>query len=124
MSHPQHPLPENERERLAALHDYSLLDSAPERATDDIVEIASQICQVPIALVVLLDEHRQWFKAAKGLSAKETSRDVAFCAHTILTPQTMVVPDATMDKRFVDNPLVTGTLADPRWSRLGNPLRH
>ena len=108
MSFTEDTIPSNEQERLAALRQYELLDSAAEQSTDDIVEIASHICQVPIALVVLLDEHRQWFKAARGLSATETPRDVAFCAHTILKSETMVVPDARLDVRFASNPLVTG----------------
>lgn len=64
--------------------------------------------EVPIALVSLVDEHRQWFKARVGLDACSTSRDVAFCAHAILRPQVLVVPDVTRDPWFSDNPLVTG----------------
>ncbi len=105
----EYSIPDNEQERLAALRQYELLDSAAEQCTDDIVGIASHICQVPIALVVLLDEHRQWFKAAKGITATETPRDVAFCAHTILKSETMVVHDARLDARFASNPLVTGS---------------
>lgn len=102
------PLPENERERLAALHRLRVLDTVPEEVFDRIVRLASTILDVPIALVSLVDADRQWFKASVGLGARETSRDVAFCAHTILDDEILVVEDATQDQRFRDNPLVTG----------------
>jgi diguanylate cyclase (GGDEF)-like protein len=70
--------------------------------------LASEICRAPIAAVSLIDANRQWFKSKVGLMVSETSRDVAFCAHTILTPDLLIVPDARDDKRFADNPLVTG----------------
>lgn len=102
------PLPLNEQERLAALRNYGILDTEPEAAFDSIVHLASYICQTPIAAISLVDEQRQWFKAIEGINAKETSRDVAFCAHTILQDGIMIVPDATKDERFFDNPLVAG----------------
>ena len=74
-------LPDNEVHRLAILRDYNVLDSSPERVFDDLVLLAAQICQTPIALITLVDEDRQWFKSKVGVSATETSRDVAFCAH-------------------------------------------
>jgi diguanylate cyclase (GGDEF)-like protein/PAS domain S-box-containing protein len=101
-------LPENETERIRALKSYDILDSPPEPAFDKLVELAAHICRTPIAVISLVDENRQWFKAVTGLDACETSRDVAFCAHSILSDEIMVVPDATMDIRFFDNPLVTG----------------
>jgi len=100
-------LPANEQERLAALRKYDILDTEPEAAFESMVQLASYICQTPIAAISLVDESRQWFKAITGLDAKETSRDVAFCAHTILQNETMIVPDAREDERFCDNPLVT-----------------
>lgn len=101
-------LPENERERLLALKEYELLDSDTEKDFDDIVALASFICQTPIASITLIDEHRQWFKAQVGLSSKETPRDVAFCSHAILKDELFIINDATKDQRFHDNPLVTG----------------
>ncbi len=102
------PLPENETHRLAILRDYNVLDSMPEQAFDDLTLLAAQICQTPIALISLIDEDRQWFKSRIGLSATETSRDAAFCAHAILnTDKVMEVRDAQLDPRFADNPLVT-----------------
>ena len=94
--------------RLAALKSYQILDTAAEAAYDDIVQVASFICQTPIALVSLIDRDRQWLKARVGLDTAETARDIAFCAHTILQQKTMIVEDATRDDRFAQNPLVTG----------------
>lgn len=101
--------PSDETYRIAALRALGLLDSKPERAFDDIVALARQVLGVPTALVSLVDSDRQWFKAALGLEAPETPRSVSFCGHAILQPDVLVVPDATQDPRFHDNPLVTGS---------------
>ncbi len=102
------PVDQGEAERLAALDIYEILDTPAEAAFDDIVRIASQICGTPMALISLVDDRRQWFKAAIGLDVTETPREIAFCAHAIAQPGILAIDDAAADVRFVDNPLVTG----------------
>lgn len=102
------PLPDNEPERLRALHDLMLLDTSPEERFDRVVRFAAEQLDAPIALVSLVDEHRQWFKSRLGLQVPETGRDISFCAHAILQPDVFIVEDASRDARFADNPLVTG----------------
>ncbi|HEX2597751.1 MAG TPA: sigma 54-interacting transcriptional regulator, partial [Terriglobales bacterium] len=101
------PIPENEVARVQALRQYAVLNTAPEPAYDQLAELAASICGTPIAAVSLIDSDRQWIKANVGLNFSETARDVAFCAHTIAQRDLLVVPDATRDPRFADNPLVT-----------------
>ena len=93
--------------RVAALQKYAILDSEPEQAFDDLTLLASYVCKTPIALISLVDENRQWFKSKVGLSASETSRDIAFCSMAIQHPDVFVVPDTLQDERFRTNPLVT-----------------
>src|SRR2546426_8454851 len=101
------PLPWDEEARLQTLHQYEVLDTAPEKDFDDLTRLAAHICGTPIALISLIDRERQWFKSKVGLTVKETSRDIAFCAHAILQPDVLVVRDALADERFATNPLVT-----------------
>ncbi|WP_288380621.1 GAF domain-containing protein [uncultured Massilia sp.] len=102
------PMPENEQERLALLHELLLLDTPPEQRLDKIVEFASTEFEVPICLISLVDTNRQWFKARVGVDVCETSRDVSFCAHALGGDAVLVIPDALLDPRFHDNPMVTG----------------
>ena len=103
-----HPLDSaNEAARLSALHSLDLLDTPPEPAFDSLVQLVALACDTPIALVSLVDRTRQWFKARVGIEATETPREYAFCAHAILTPGGLIVPDAARDPRFAPNPLVT-----------------
>ena len=105
------PLPLHESERLAALARYAILDTTPEAAFDELVQLASTVCQAPIALISLIDSTRQWFKSRVGLVATETPRAISFCAHAIASnADVFVVHDATADPRFARNPLV---LDDP-----------
>ena len=102
------PIPLNEVERLQTLNSYDVLDTPSEEVFDDLTKLIAHICGVPIALISIVDESRQWFKSSMGLSAKETPRDMAFCAHAILNPSEILeVADAQLDDRFSDNPLVT-----------------
>jgi len=102
-----YPLPINEEERLAILRRYGILDTPPEETFDHIVDLASELFDVPIALVSLVDRHRQFFKAKIGVDVCETSRDVSFCAHALMEEEVFIVPDALADPRFKDNALVT-----------------
>jgi PAS domain S-box-containing protein len=110
MAHISATIPKNEKERLASLYCYNILDTGAEKVFDDIVNLAAEICETPIALISLVEDQRQWFKAKVGLEANETSRDVSFCAHAILGNNPFIVEDATKDSRFAENPLV---LNDP-----------
>jgi signal transduction histidine kinase len=100
------PLPSNEADRLAALYELHVLDSAPETDFDDIVKIASTVCGVPMSMVSLIDIDRQWFKAKIGTELTESPRDLSFCGHAILGRDVLVVPDALTDPRFAHNPTV------------------
>lgn len=98
----------NENIRIKTLQSLNVLDTPAEERLDRITKIAANMFDVPIALVSLIDSERQWFKSCIGLGVNETARDVSFCAHAILSDQALVVNDTLKDKRFADNPLVTG----------------
>ncbi|RZA36255.1 MAG: EAL domain-containing protein [Lysobacteraceae bacterium] len=108
MERPRIPL--DEAQRLAALHATRLLGSAPEESFDRVTRTAARLLGVPIALVSLVDKDRQWFKSRTGLEVCETPREISFCGHAILADEPLVVPDAAQDARFLDNPLVTGSM--------------
>jgi GAF domain-containing protein len=122
-------LPPDEPARLSALHALSILDSPPEERFDRITRFATRLFDVPIALITLVDAERQWFKSCQGLQASETPRSISFCGHTILGDRAMVIPDARLDERFADNPLVAGAphirfyagfpISAPNGSRIG-----
>lgn len=101
-------IPDNEQQRLQALHRSGLLDTPAEERFDRLTRVARQLFDVPIALVSLVDAERQWFKSRQGLEPCETQRDISFCGHAILCPDILEIGDATEDARFSDNPLVTG----------------
>jgi diguanylate cyclase (GGDEF)-like protein len=111
---------EDESGRLTALRRYHVLDTAEEPPFETIVDLVEQVLAVPICAVTLIDSQRQWFKARRGIGMAETPRDFSFCAHAIRDYGPMLVPDATQDPRFAQNPLVT---AEPRIrSYAGVPL--
>ena len=98
--------PTDEASRIGALHALNILDTLPEERFDRLTRLSKRLFGVPIALVSLIDTDRQWFKSSVGLDATETPRDISFCGHAILGNGTFVVPDASTDERFQDNPLV------------------
>jgi diguanylate cyclase (GGDEF)-like protein len=103
------PLPSNERQRIATLRSLKILDTPPEERFDRVTRLARRVFNVPIALVSLVDEERQWFKSCQGLEVSETPRGISFCGHAIMRDDPLIVPDALEDERFQDNPMVTGT---------------
>jgi DNA-binding response OmpR family regulator len=114
-------LPQNEEQRLEAVHRLGLLDTAAEERFDRHTRIAAAALDAPIALVTLVDRDRQWFKSHQGFDFSETPRDIGFCSHAILEDTPLVVPDALQDDRFAENPAVVG---DPRVRfYAGIPLR-
>ena len=102
------PPPSVESARVAALDRYAILDTEPEQAFDDLVVLAAYVCRAPIAMLSLVDDHRQWFKSKVGVEIRETSRDRSFCAHAIQQRDLFIVPDTLNDARFRENPMVLG----------------
>lgn len=125
---PKVPRPKNEYSRLKDLLRLEILDSEPEAKFDRVTRVAAEHFRVPIALVSLVDQNRQWFKSKHGLEANETSREISFCTHTILNQGSMIIEDALADSRFADSPLVVGDphirfyAGAPLISRNGYPL--
>lgn len=101
------PKPINEASRVDTLRALNILDTSPEERFDRLTRLAKRLFGVPIALVSLVDEDRQWFKSCQGLGVSETPRDISFCGHAILGEDIFLIPDAALDERFLDNPLVT-----------------
>jgi GAF domain-containing protein len=102
------PTPTTEAARVAALDRYAILDSEPEQSFDDLVILAAHICQVPMAMLSLVDDHRQWFKSKVGVQVCETPKEASICAQAIQQNDLFIVPDTLQDSRFRDNPFVTG----------------
>lgn len=101
------PSPGNESARLKNLLSYNILDTKKEKHFDDLTELIAQVCNCQYALISFIDHKRQWFKSTRHIQLSETSRDISFCAHTILHDNVMVIKDAKKDQRFFDNPFVT-----------------
>lgn len=102
------PLPPNEKERIEALYRLKILDTEPEAHFDDLTALAAALTACPIALVSLIDVNRQWFKSRCGIDGTETDRSLAFCAHALLENDIMEIPDARLDPRFAQHPMVLG----------------
>lgn len=100
------PSPSVEMARVAALDRYAILDTEPEQTFDDLVALAAYVCKAPIAMLSLVDDHRQWFKSKVGVEIRETPRETSFCAHAIQQQDLFIVPDTWTDARFRDNPMV------------------
>ncbi len=120
--------PKNEIDRLNDLREYKIMDTPPELEFDDLVQLAAKIAKVPMSLITLLDENRQWFKSSVGVGFKETPRELSFCSHTILGNSLLLVMDTEQDERFSDNPFVTNApgirfyAGVPLMSYRGNPI--
>ena len=102
------PSATTEAARIAALNRYAILDSEPEEAFDDLVLLAAHICRTPIAMLSLVDDHRQWFKSKVGVQVQETPKDISICAHAIEQSDLYIIPDTYKDPQFRENPLVVG----------------
>ena len=103
-------IPEDERQRLKALRALDVLDTALEERFERITNLATRLLEAPIGVLSLVDETREWYKSCQGLEIREGAREVSFCGHAILSDSILVIPDASKDERFKDNPQVTGPL--------------
>ena len=101
-------IPPEEDLRLKKILSYNILDSDEEQEFNDLAELIAQVCHCEYALVTFMDKERVWFKAKRNIDIKEIPRDTSFCSFTILTDEVFVVKDTKKDKRFFDNPHVTG----------------
>lgn len=102
------PIPDNEAERLEAVHRIAILDTKPEKRFDILTKEASEKLKVPMSAITILDSNREWFKSCVGLNEKQNDRSISFCGHALLAKNIFVVEDTLKDKRFFDNPMVTG----------------
>ena len=102
------PVPQNEKERLEAVHRMAILDTKPELRFDNLTKEATKLLDVPISTITILDEKREWFKSCTGLDQKEGERAISFCAHALVVKDLFIVEDTLEDERFRDNPMVIG----------------
>lgn len=102
------PIPENEEERLVAVHSLAILDTNPEARFDNLTKEAIEKIKVPISTIAIIDKEREWFKSSPGLVNKEGKRDISFCGHALLATDLFIVEDTLKDDRFKDNPMVVG----------------
>lgn len=100
------PIPENEKERLAAVHRMAILDTEPEERFDVLTREAVIKLKVPISAVTIIDETREWFKSCQGVDARQGNRSVSFCGHAMLSSVLFIIEDTLKDQRFADNPMV------------------
>ena len=102
------PIPDNESDRLAAVHRLAVLDTVPEKRFDDLTKEATERLLVPISTVTIVDSNREWFKSQQGLNKNDGDRAVSFCGHALFAKDMFIVEDALKDPRFADNPMVVG----------------
>lgn len=102
------PTPENEEERLAAVHEHAILDTKPEERFDKLTREAVKKFGVPISMISIIDASREWYKSCQGLDIKEGDRKISFCGHALLAENVFIIEDTLQDQRFVDNPMVVG----------------
>ena len=102
------PIPDDESQRLADLKALNILDTPREPRFDTLTQLIADVFEMPMVFLTMVDTDRQWYKSTWGIDIDSTPRNVSFCAHAIVEPEPMVVPDATADSRFLDNPFVTG----------------